>query len=138
MDMHERIRDLRKNHLKMSQEVFGKHLGVSRAVIKNIELNCLARPDQKLSLIKLMCREFNVNEEWILNGNGPMYKESEDFSLDRFAHDHGMTPIELDIMKTYFELDPAIRKTVIEHFKCKLYINATPETQKNDRKKDVR
>ena len=63
MEMHERIRDLRKNHLKMSQTVFGDRLGVSRDVIKNIELNTLARPDQKLSLIKLMCKEFNVNEE---------------------------------------------------------------------------
>lgn len=77
MEMYERIRILRKDFLKMSQEVFGERLGVSRSVIKNIELDALARPEQKLSLIKLMCKEFGVNEEWLLNGTEPMYATSE-------------------------------------------------------------
>lgn len=53
MEMHERIKELRKNHLHLSQTEFGEKLGVSRSVINNIERNALARPDQKLSLIKL-------------------------------------------------------------------------------------
>ena len=66
MEIYERIRELRKNHLKMSMEAFGKRLGVSRDTINNIELNRLARPDQKMSLYKLICSEFNVNEDWLL------------------------------------------------------------------------
>ena len=73
MEVYERIRELRKNHLRLSQTDFGDRLGVSRSVIKNIELNALARPDQKLSLIKLICKEFSVNEDWLLNGNEPMF-----------------------------------------------------------------
>lgn len=57
----------------MSMDAFGARLGVSRDVINNIEHNRLARPDQKISLIKLMCKEFSVNEEWILNGEGDMF-----------------------------------------------------------------
>ena len=72
MEVYERIRDLRKNYLHLSQAAFGEKLGVSRDVIKNIELNALARPEQKLSLIKLICKEFSVNEDWILNGTEPM------------------------------------------------------------------
>ena len=67
MEMHDRIRELRKNYLHMSQAAFGSKLGVNRDVINNIENNRLAKPEQKLSLIKLMCREFSVNEEWLLN-----------------------------------------------------------------------
>lgn len=77
MEIYERIRLLRKDTLKMSQEVFGERLGVSRSVIKNIELNALARPDQKLSLIKLICKEFSVSEEWLLNGTGDMFASNE-------------------------------------------------------------
>ena len=77
MEVYERIRFLRKNTLKMSQEVFAERLGVSRSVIKNIELNALARPDQKLSLYKLICSEFNISEEWLLNGTGGMYGSNE-------------------------------------------------------------
>ena len=54
MEIHERIKVLRKKYLKMSQTAFGERLGVSRSVINNIELNVLARPEQKLSLYKLI------------------------------------------------------------------------------------
>ena len=77
MEVYERIRILRKEVLKMSQEAFAERLGVSRSVIKNIELNALARPDQKLSLYKLICSEFNISEEWLLNGTGDMYASNE-------------------------------------------------------------
>ena len=73
MEIHERIKLLRKNVLKMSQTAFGESLGVSRSVINNIELNALARPDQKLSLYKLICSKFNVSEKWLLDGVGEMY-----------------------------------------------------------------
>lgn len=116
METYERIRDLRKNHLKMSQTAFGEKLGVNRDVIKNIELNALARPDQKLSLIKLMCKEFNVNEEWILNGSGPMFVQPDSFSLDSFAKEREMSALELKILKRYFALDPKVRKEALSYF----------------------
>lgn len=77
MEIYERIRELRKKHLKMSMEVFGKRLGVSRDTINNIELNRLARPDQKMPLYKLICSEFGVSEEWLLNGTGDMWDNKE-------------------------------------------------------------
>lgn len=120
METYERIRELRKNHLHMSQTEFGKKLGVSRSVINNIELNALARPDQKLSLYKLICSKFNVNEEWLLNGIEPMFIQSSTFNLDDFFKAKGATDLELEIIKTYFELDPQIRKATLTHFKNKL------------------
>lgn len=75
MEIYERIRELRKKELGLTQEEFGKILGVSRSVIKNIELNALARPDQKEPLIKLICREFDINEEWLRSGKEPMKRQ---------------------------------------------------------------
>lgn len=120
METYERIKELRKNHLHLSQTEFGERLGVSRSVIKNIELNALARPEHKLSLLKLICSEFNVNEEWLLNGTEPMFSEPEAFALDDFAKSKGATALELEIIKTYFELDPEIRKAAMEHFRRRL------------------
>lgn len=120
MELHERIKELRKTHLHLSQTEFGERLGVSRSVINNIERNVLARPDQKLSLMKLICSEFNVNEEWLLNGTEPMFVQPDTFSLDDFVKSKGATGLELEIVKTYFELDPEIRKAAIEHFKRRL------------------
>jgi len=123
MQMNERIKYLRKIYLKMSQEVFGEHLGVSRSVINNIERNTLARPDQKLSLIKLMCREFNVSERWILNGTEPMIIQPEKFSLNQFAKEKRMTKDDLKFVKAYFELEPEVRQTMIDFFRKVIDIN---------------
>ena len=123
MEMHDRIRDLRKNYLHMSQAAFGSKLGVNRDVINNIENNRLAKPEQKLSLIKLMCREFSVNEEWLLNGIEPMIAQPETFSLDQYLKERGCTALEMEIVKAYFELDIDTRQKVFEvfeHFQSKI------------------
>lgn len=106
MEIYERIRELRKKHLKMSMEVFGKRLGVSRDTINNIELNRLARPDQKMSLYKLICSEFGVSEEWLLNGTGDMWdnKEAEYGTLiDRVMT--GQNEFAKNIFKTFALFD---------------------------------
>lgn len=128
VELYERIRDLRKNYLHLSQTEFGDKLGVSRSVIKNIELNALAKPDQKLSLLKLICKEFSVNEEWLMNGTEPMFIEPDTFSLDDFVKSHGATDLELEIIKMYFELDSSTRKTIVEHFRSRLMALPAVET----------
>lgn len=72
LNIGERIEILRKD-LSMSRRVFGERLGVSESVIVNIEYDRLKRPDQKESLYKLICKEFNVSEEWLRTGNGEMF-----------------------------------------------------------------
>lgn len=106
MEIYERIKLLRKNYLKMSQETFGEKLGVSRSVIKNIELNVLARPEQKLSLIKLICKEFNVNEDWLLNGNGDMFVNDEAEYINLIDNIMaGENEFARNIFKTFTEFD---------------------------------
>lgn len=67
--MNERIKELRKA-LGLSQDEFGRRLGLTRGAITNIELN---KTEPKPLLIDLICREYNVNEEWIRNGSGDMF-----------------------------------------------------------------
>lgn len=129
MEIYERIRELRKNYLHLNQTEFGEKLGVSRSVIKNIELNTLVRPEQKLSLYKLICSEFNVNEDWLLNGNEPMFK-TDTFNLDEFMKQKGATELELELVRTYFELDPETRRAVLEHFKNKF--TGSAQKKEND------
>lgn len=69
MDIGERIKLLRKR-LSLSQNDFGKRLGISRDSVNNIENNRLAKPEQKEPIYKLICKEFNVNEDWLRTGAG--------------------------------------------------------------------
>jgi hypothetical protein len=49
-----------------------------------------------------------------------MFAQPDAFSLDDFAKMNHASGLELEIIKTYFELDPDVRGTVVEHFKQKL------------------
>ena len=115
--MNERIRMVREA-AGLSQTAFGARLGVSRDVVNNLERG---RVDIKDHFVKLICAEFQVDENWLRTGEGgegPIYNESEAFSLDRWAKEHGATELELEIIKVYFELDPAIRRAVMDHFRA--------------------
>lgn len=116
MEMHERIKELRKEYLHLSQTEFGERLGVSRSVINNIERNALARPDQKLSLIKLMCSVFDVNEEWIVNGTEPMFVETPSSTMEQLKKEFGLDDFSYNLVYQYLKLDAEQRKTVRDFF----------------------
>ena len=64
--MNERIRQLRKE-LKLTQTEFGKRLGIKQTTVAGYETGGRVPIDAVISLI---CREFNVNEEWLRTGKG--------------------------------------------------------------------
>ena len=112
--LNERLRFLRKE-LGLSQTEFAASIGVSQRAIswsEQIGSNVPA------STIKAICLAHNVSENWLRTGEGPIYNEGEAFSLDRWAKEHGATELELEIVKVYFELDPAIRRAVMDHFRA--------------------
>lgn len=78
MDISDRIKLLRKEHLGLSQEKFGQILGVKRDVINNIENNRLKNPEQKEPLYRLICSKFEVSEDWLRTGQGEMQVELTD------------------------------------------------------------
>nr|DAK64921.1 MAG TPA: helix-turn-helix domain protein [Caudoviricetes sp.] len=67
--MNERLKELRKS-LKMNQAEFAKALGVGQSSLAMIETN--RRPLTNKN-IKLICAEFDVNEEWLRTGEGEMF-----------------------------------------------------------------
>ena len=69
-------KEIKKNGKPISQEEFGYRLGVSRDVIANLErtTNPVAPTEQ---MLKLICREFNVNETWLRTGEGEMSNEMD-------------------------------------------------------------
>lgn len=112
MEIYERVRYLRKDHLKMSQEKFGAALGVNRDVIKNIELNLLVRPEQKEPLYKLICKTFNVSPEWLTTGQGDMYVESREAYFDNLAEQYGLGFYARKVLDFYGSLDDERKNTL--------------------------
>lgn len=67
--MYNRIKLLRKDN-KLSQEAFGEILGVSRSVIKNIELGIV---EVKPLMLNHIVAVFGVSKTWLQTGEGEMY-----------------------------------------------------------------
>ena len=67
--MNERLKKLRKT-LDLTQQEFADRLGISRGNIGSYEVGKSALSDAVISLI---CREFNVNEDWLRTGEGEMF-----------------------------------------------------------------
>ena len=67
--INERVRDIRKE-INLTMEAFGGRLGVTRTAISNIEKGNRGVTDQMFNSI---CREFNVNPDWLRDGSGEMF-----------------------------------------------------------------
>lgn len=121
MTINERIRTLRKDHLKLNQTDFALLIGMKQTSVSSFEKPGATVTDQT---IKSICLAVDgLNEEWLRTGNGEMIIEPETFSLDDFVKQHNATEIDLQIVKTYFELPPDVRELLIERFRS---IFATP------------
>lgn len=46
-------------------------------MVANMELNRLSKPEAKEPIIKLICREFNVDYIWLTTGIGEMFAASD-------------------------------------------------------------
>lgn len=67
--MKNRIKKLRKE-LDLTQQEFANKIGIKRGGVANYEIGRNSPAD---SVISLICREFNVNEDWLRNGDGDMF-----------------------------------------------------------------
>ena len=69
--MNERIRLLRKE-LGLNQSDFGYKIGVKQGTVAGYESGARTPLDAVVSSI---CREFDVNEEWLRTGEGEMFEQ---------------------------------------------------------------
>lgn len=116
MSQGQRVRELRKR-LDLTLEKFSKPLGVGKTAISNIENESRSLTDQ---MILSICREYNVNEEWIQNGSGEMFVElSPDEEIASYVsdllEDDGNNPLYgliIQIMRTYSGLSPKSQEVI--------------------------
>ncbi len=104
--MVERLRQIFKESGKTQTEI-AKKTNVTPAYIwKILNKDNVAPRDL---FIKTVCKEFNVNEDWLRLGTGEMYKEIEDelasVLSDLIEEDNPFYDLIIGIMKTYRRLD---------------------------------
>lgn len=86
--MKDRLKKLRKS-LDLTQQAFADKIGMKQNTIAQYEMGRTIPSD---AIIFSICREFNVNENWLRTGEGDMFmKMSRDEQIEEFIGDllHG-------------------------------------------------
>ena len=79
--MNERLKKLRKT-LDLTQQEFANKIGIARGNIGAYEAGKNAPSDAVISLI---CKQFNVDENWLRTGEGEMFiKQTRDEQIASF------------------------------------------------------
>jgi len=109
--MNNRIKEVR-NCLKLSQENFGKELGITKSAISKIELG-----ENKVteSMSKLICSRFGINKEWLKNGVGEMFVEQKDYIFEQFCEKYNLEGLQRIIILQFLKLDDTRRKVIIDY-----------------------
>lgn len=114
--MENRIKILRKE-LHLTQEKFGERLGMKKNSISQIENGVNALTEQ---LLVSICREFNVNEDWLRNGTGEMFievPEEAEFEAAAAELSKNNDVLAMQAVIQYWKLDEASREAVRKYVK---------------------
>ena len=103
--MNERIKELRIA-LRLTQEDFGKVIGVQRAAVNKWEKGINGVAD---SMILSICREFGVNEHWLRTGEGEMFEQTRETVLDRLAAEYSLDKEQVSVIENFLDLSPQER-----------------------------
>lgn len=111
MDIKSRIYTIRES-LSLSQEAFGKRIGVTRSAISNYESGGRNVTEQ---VVKAIVREFNVREEWLKDGQGEMFVETRSSFLSSIASQYNLDEFDQVLLEAYLAL-PGDQRKVIKDF----------------------
>lgn len=107
--MNERIRELRKT-LGLTMEEFGKRIGIKKSSISLIENGKNGTTDQTVLSI---CREFNVNEQWLRTGEGEMFLNSRQSALDRLAEEYRLDERKKALVASFLQLSASDQEAIL-------------------------
>lgn len=111
--MNERIKIIRKS-LNLSQEEFGRRLGVSRSVVVNVELS---RAEIKPLFIEHLCSMFSVNEAWLRTGDGEMFVETDKTIINSLADEYDLDTLDRKIVECFLNLGSFQRKVIKDYLR---------------------
>ncbi len=117
MTLQDRIKKVRKDN-GLNQLEFGKRIGLSESAICNYENGRREASEQS---IKSICREFNINYEWLKNEEGPEKPDEElDVLIETFRRTYNLNETDIKIIKAYILLSESEKeafRTFIEKIK---------------------
>lgn len=113
MTQGERVREIRK-YLGLTLEQFGEKLGVQRSAVSKIERGERGLTDQ---MVKSICREYNVNYDYLMYGDGEMFDDLPQTLLDELCVQYDCDDDDRIMIYEYLKLDVASRKVLKDYMR---------------------
>lgn len=123
--MNKRIKKLRRE-MDLTQEKFGARIGVKGNTVAQWESGRNDPPD---SAIAFICKEFGVNEEWLRDGTGEMFRSSPNTTLDALAAEFHLDRAAYVAIEKFLKLSPELREGMIAYLGEVAAALATPEDE---------
>lgn len=108
MTQGERVREIRKV-LNLTLEKFGEKIGVGKGAISKIEKNDRNLTEQMAISI---CREYNVNYDYLMNGDGEMFDALPQTILEELCKQYDLDDLDKILIELYLEMSETQRSVL--------------------------
>lgn len=114
MTLQDRIKKVRKDN-GLNQADFGKRIGLSESAICNYENG--RREVSEQSIVSI-CREFNINYDWLKNEEGAEKLDEEiDVLIGTLKKTYNLSDLDIKIIQGYMTLSEPERAAFREFIK---------------------
>lgn len=113
MTQSERVKEIRKT-LDLTMEKFGEKLGVGKTAISNIESGNRNLTEQ---MSKAICREYNVNYDYLMYGEGEMFDDFPQTIVDELCAQYDLNDFDKALVEMYVSLPAGSRERIKEYMK---------------------
>ena len=111
MTQGERVKEIRKA-LDLTLDKFGEKVGVKKQTVSRIENGINNVTEQ---MVLSICREFNVNYDYLVNGEGEMFDDLLQTVLDELCVQYDCDGFDRVLIEEYLKLS-ADDKQVLKDF----------------------
>lgn len=115
MTQGERVREIRKA-LGLTLEKFGEKLGVKRNSLSQVENGRNSLTDQ---MAKAICREYNVNYDYLIYGDREMFDSLPQTILDELCQQYDLDNLDRQIIDLYVSFPKDLREAIKQHIREK-------------------
>ena len=105
MTQGERVKEIRKA-LGLTLDKFGEKVGVKKQTVSRIENGVNNVTDQ---MVLSICREFNVNYDYLMNGEGEMFDDLPQAVLDELCAQYDLDDLDRTLVEMYIEMPEQVR-----------------------------
>lgn len=106
MTQGERVKAIRKS-LNLTLEKFGEKLGIQKSAVSKIERGDVVPTEQT---VRAICREYNVNYDWLISEEGDMFTDLPSTILDELCRQHDLDSFDRSLIELYLDLPADFRK----------------------------